>query len=86
MKINLKNDNIIVKWKQTNETKENKQKRSATNEKEKIYNSNSWKITKPMRWIGKKEEKVNEHSLNNHHAPDTMLSVLCLHSCISIYE
>ena len=30
-----------------------------TNEKEKIYNSNSWKITKPMRWIGKNIKRKN---------------------------
>lgn len=30
---------------------------SLTNEKEKIYNSNSWKITKPIRWLGKNIKK-----------------------------
>ena len=26
-------------------------------EKEKIYNSNSWKITKPIRWLGRNVKK-----------------------------
>lgn len=46
------NQNIIEEKQKNIEELQNEIER-LTKEREKIYNSNSWKITKPMRWIGK---------------------------------